>query len=438
MRKIREREVRQVKQLVEQNDADGSGTLSGDEVDAFIESLGYFPDRNAVKEAAIAAGLDPEDSDLDLSELFQLLLSFRQREGLSNDFMDEIERAFKKYDRLDEDEISTVDIGKILRWLGFPTPFEVQQHLIAQVDLDDSGRLSLSELRKLMRLYRDKELEQMRTVFASQDNKGHHGALASWQVDFAIAKLELELDRSCYAQALAAEIPPKTPASAHVIDMAAFVRIATALRDGARRGFQSNGGFSEEELDELRQQFVKYDNDGSGDITNKELVGLIEDAFPEMANDPKMRPFLTQMLHEIDADESGSLDFQDFVRLMQQLRDLQDRARIAKEQRAIHETNFSAQEVKEFREIFLASDEDDAAVLTLKQVCHMMESICPLGDQNKKRLTEIFRSITERPKSDKANQPQARDVADFPEFLWFMRKLLDVNFAGLAEKDSGK
>jgi calmodulin len=277
-----------------------------------------------------------------------------------------------------------------------------------------------------MRLYRDKELDEMRAVFLQQDDKHRRGALSSSQVHFATFKVDLELDRSCFAAALEAEIPPNTPTGSFVVDMAAFVRIVTAMRDGARREFQSNGCFSEEELGQLRQQFVKYDTDGSGDITNKELVCLIQDAFPEMANDPKMRPFLTQMLHEIDADESGSLDFQEYLSLMQQLRDLQDRARVAKEHRAIQETRFSTQEVQEFREVFLTAAADDVGVLTLSQVCDMLQKICPLGDQNRRRLTEIFRDITAAPK---ANSPQ--DTADFPEFLWLMRKLLDVNLAGL-------
>ena len=51
--------------------------------------------------------------------------------------------------------MSTLYVGKVLRWLGYPTPFEVQQHLITQVDMDESGKLDLPELRKMIRMYKD-------------------------------------------------------------------------------------------------------------------------------------------------------------------------------------------------------------------------------------------------------------------------------------------
>merc|ERR1740138_1642152 len=139
----------------------------------------------------------------------------------------------------------------------------------------------------------------------------------------------------------------------------------------------------------MKECFASYDDDGSGDISSKELIRLIEDMFPAMAHDPGFRPKLAQLMTEIDADGSGSLDFQDFLRLMQQLQELKMQERIAKEHKASQESRFTSKEVEEFRELFLAGDEG-SGLLHFQMLQHMLGSLCPLGDKNLAELTGII------------------------------------------------
>jgi len=156
---------------------------------------------------------------------------------------------------------------------------------------------------------------------------------------------------------------------------------------------------------------------------------LIEEIFPEMASDRAMRPQLLEIMKEVDGNGNGSLDFQDFMNLMKQFRELQDRERVNKEHMAISETGFSVQEVTDFRELFLASD-DGSGELTLQEVTRMINMITPLGDKYKAELQGIFHSVTGK----QMRVEGSRDQADFPEFLWLMRILLDQNFANIQEK----
>merc|ERR1719188_1008351 len=55
MRKVREQEIRILKQAIDEADYDGSQTISGRELDTVLSTLGYIPDRDVVKEALIAA-----------------------------------------------------------------------------------------------------------------------------------------------------------------------------------------------------------------------------------------------------------------------------------------------------------------------------------------------------------------------------------------------
>jgi len=432
MKKIRDREIQGVKDAITANDADGSGTLSSAELADLLRSIGYIPDEDAVIEAARDSGVDMEDGGtvIELSECWRLLGVYRSREGFNKAEVDEIKQAFERYDKNNTGEISTLDIGKVLRWLGYPTPFEVQQHLTAQVDIDGSGQLDLGELRKMIRMYREKALKTMRAAFEDED-EDQLGLISVHEAQEALKAIGCADQAGRKLDIRDGDISTRTlPHSKDFgVDLYGFTRVALRHNRSSREAFRQNGGFSFEEVQKLKENFSKYDVDFSGDISNKELITLIEDLFPEMANDKVLRPLLIQLMREVDADGDGSLDFPDFLRLMRQFHDLQDRERVAKEQRAIEETCFSSTEVRGFRELFLVSD-DGSGELSLSEVKRMIHMICPLGDKYIETLTKEFRKITGQQQRVEGN----RDQADFPEFLWLMKRLLDVNFANLKEK----
>merc|ERR1719322_354765 len=98
-------------------------------------------------------------------------------------------------------------------------------------------------------------------------------------------------------------------------------------------------------------------------------------------------------MREVDADAGGSLDFHDFVRLMEQFRELQQREQRDKELRAIEETRFSQREVEEFREHFLANDSSGTGQLSFEDIKGMLRTICPLGDKNATELQGYVQQI---------------------------------------------
>jgi len=59
----------------------------------------------------------------------------------------------------------------------------------------------------------------------------------------------------------------------------------------------------------------------------------------------------------------------------------------------------------------------------------LMETICPLGDRNIAELTSAFHVARKRP----AKQT-GMDTMNFPDFLRFMRHLLDINFGHIKER----
>lgn len=414
MRKVREREIEKIIDLMKQSDKDGNGTLSVDEMDNLLRALGYTPDPEAVLEASSAAGL-ASGSEFDLSQIWQMLSVFRAREGFSAAEAREIQEAFTEQDYQNEGEISTLEVGKLLRSLGYSFSVEVLQQFIHRVDVDGSGRLDLSELRKLVRMYKEQETTQVKRMFLTYATSKE--SISRARAERALAELGCQ-DGSKVLSELAGEEP--------AVPFHVFLRAFNQEKCSERKKFRENFGFSKQETAELKVLFDFYDVDGGGDIQAKEQVKFIEDYFPEMAHDKVMRPKLLEIIKEADPKATGSLKFPSFCRVMQHLRELQDQATIAKEQATIKETGFTVQEVQEFRELFLQRDCGSGA-LTFGQVREMIDSIAPLGDKYVEDLWNMFQEATGKQQTEK-------EEVDFPEFLLLIRKLLDTNFANIKAK----
>jgi len=475
MRKVREREMKRIYEIMCESDDDEDGKISGTELEKVLAGLGHqMPDRDAIQEAARDAGLHAMSMQLDLSGLWQFLTVYRQREGFNTAEAMEIKEAFERYDKDRVGEISSLEVGKLLRWLGYTLPYEVLQHFINRVDIDDSGALDLPELRKLIRMHREREQTLMQEAFRQQEAV-EDGTISKEQAHAALIGLGHSDNRDEHVEEDEDEasddlflVSEALATVGNRVDLKTFMRIAVRASKAARKAFRKNGGFSTSQVAMMKHVFRRYDLDGSGDIDNKELIFLIEDILPEMAHDTNMRPELVRLMREADADGNGSLDFPDFLRLMRQFHELQDRERVAKEQTAIKETGFTQTEVAGFRELFIAAAGDDGSgQVSFEEVCNLIHTVTPLGDKYLHQLHAIFREVTGGCRDGKRTQQKVRqyvrrqgllqnlrerveaggqkcdtpavtkvkqESADFPEFLWLMKRLLDSDFASIRER----
>jgi len=428
MRKVRDRELEKLKKAISASDADGSGTIGIDELKALLQSLGYFPDIQAVNEASADVGIDANEAnlELDLSLLWQLLQVYRDREGMSRADAEAYIEAFKKHSQKSseglEDEIATSNLNKAVRYMGYPLTFE-QQNLIAyQVDIDGSGLLCQAEFRKMVRMCREREIQQMQAAFAEADVQGK-GVISAEMAQDA-------LKASGYVDARGEPPVMGMAGMAKGVDLFGYVQVGLRQSGLNRRSFRDNYLFSYTEIQQLKARFNEFDKDGSGDIGRSELIRLIEQVFPEMSSDPQLRPRLMAIMQEVDTDGSGDLDFQDFCRLFRLCNDMQIVEKNKKLVKAEDETRFLPQEIQEFRKLFLSSDMNQDHEISLPEFKKMIAAICPMGDRNSNAFSQMFREVCAR----QCFVEGKKDHADFPEFIWLMRRLLDTNFGGIKEK----
>lgn len=425
MRKVRDMEIKSLKAAIVEFDQDKSGSLSSEELEPLLMSLGYIPDRAAVIEAATDAGVNL--NEMRLNDLWQFLQVYRQREGLSRDECAEVEAAFERYDPEQKGEISTVDLGKALRWFGYQVSFTVQQSLIEEVDIDRSGKLDQQELRKLIRMYWEKELKRMQSAFNNQCKDSKSKVLTLAQAEKAFRRIDF------------VDSQQKTPVIENPdpdgIDSSMFISVGIGYKKQLRAWYRQNGGYTPAEVEKMKLLFNQYDEDRSDSIATNELGALIRQIFPVM--NQSIRAKLDLLMKEIDADGPGigQLCFEDFLRTMRQFHDIQNQERIDKEVKAVASTGFSPTEVQGFRDLYMSCDSNGDNQMHLPEVKNMLQNVCPLGDKNAAELAAMFRQVRDEVDQQQGTKLEgSSDAVDFPEFMLLMRKLLDANFANIQER----
>jgi len=471
MRKVHEFEIQLIRDTVIAKDEQKDDRVPAQKLGDVLRLLGYLdPDSKAIKEVAEDLQIADENERLDLGDIWQFLIIYRKREGLSNAEDAELKEAFQRYDKAQKGEITGFEVSKLLRWLGYQLPHEVLQHFMNRVDVDESDSLDFGELRKLIRMHRERDLALMVEAFELQE-PDFKGTIGKTKVLLALGHLGyMDNKASKDAEGLACEVEdkleliPESEVKADRVDLKSFFGIASRASKASRRAFRKNGGFTSSQVTLLKEIFKRYDLNGSGSLCNKEIIILIEDVLPEMAHDTHMRPELIKLMKEADADGNGCLEFPDFLRLMRQFHEVQDRKRINKEQSAIKETGFSQTEVAGFRELFIVAAGDDCCgELSFEGVCNLIDGVTPLGDKYLNQLYKMFDEVVRShktkarpltgPKSvlisllkkdqvgtgEKAPGDKPEDkTMDFPEFLFLMKRLMDSDFAGIKARTKSK
>mmetsp|Transcript_91650 Transcript_91650/g.258766 ORF Transcript_91650/g.258766 Transcript_91650/m.258766 type:complete len:1504 (-) Transcript_91650:57-4568(-) len=447
LRLFRDQLVDRLKDTMLRSDEDNDGVISYREIMGLLRQLGYVPHQEAVREALLEAGFSIE-ADFHLNELWQFLRMYRRRELLTTFDLNEVESCFNRYDQEQTGEVNVSSVGKMIRSMGYTLPFKVQQDLLLKVDIDGSGRFDLREFQKLIRIIAQRDLEVYRTTFDEalanrevttmqrlevQNARIHPGMSGreahgpSISIDQAI--LALKRVGCVDSDGEVAEILPEDKITETSVDFYGFCQAATRSHDQARVAFKKNGGFAESELIDIQSKFKRYDEDGSGQISGKEIGAIVAKEFPLLSNDPKLRPEIVQLIDEADEDKNGALDFMDFVRIMRHVKDLQERFSIEKEFLAVAESRFSPLEVEEFRQLFSVTGRGSAEI-GYDDVLGLLACIVPMGAKHAEQLKyHFFRHAARQMSVD-----GAEDMLDFPEFLVLMRELLDTNWANLAER----
>jgi len=173
------------------------------------------------------------------------------------------------------------------------------------------------------------------------------------------------------------------------------------------------------------ETFNTYDKDGGGDLSLKELMPLLT----ELGKEPKtviQREKLKVILEEVDEDGSGEIGFPEFLQLMRKFLDESDKEQLLKEKEAVVRTNFQPEEVALWRDIFIKFDEDKSGEFDITEGKSLLQAVgINLNERAMHdRYLQLFKEVDE----------DGNGAMDFAEFLLLMRKLVDIDFGGIATR----
>ena len=170
-----------------------------------------------------------------------------------------------------------------MRWLGFPMTLEKQKQLVAQIDVDNSGRLDKVEFMKLMRFLREDEIRRLKFQFKKYD-KDQSGTLSAdgSEIRDVLLGMGYVPTKQMVQDALNASYPDTEEGDKVTdIDFKGFDRLMKKFRILQVEVFRTNCGFPDREVQTLKGKFGKYDRDHSGELERSEIARLLEEIFPK-------------------------------------------------------------------------------------------------------------------------------------------------------------
>lgn len=411
MRRFREIQVQKVKELIQENDQDGSGMVDRDELFSMLGKLGYTVNVQAIAEFCAEAGMIHENGNIrdgfNFVDMWTLLRVIRKKAGFTNAEEKELARAFKRFEEKGGG-VSTLQLGKVLRNLGVPIPVDRLGVLVQAVDVDNSGQIDIHEFKTLMRQNREVEMKQIKAAFSLRS--GGKDYLSAKDGDLRRALSDID----CIDPSNAARRNGQEPD----VNFDEFVRLCDKHRQEARDRMRRNAGFTDAEVEEWREKFHCFDASSAGEIGGRQLRGLIESLLPDLCG---QRAKLEKLLKEVDEDGNGTLNFQDFLRLMRHRCDDREKEELDRIEGAIADSKFTQEEAKQFRVLFDAEDPARTGRLSLPIIQRMLERFCRLGRKHIEDLTALVQKSTDG----------GTTSIDYPSFLRVMRAILDSDLANV-------
>lgn len=358
---------------------------------------------------------------------------YRRSEGFTKKEIKALDVLFHKFDADNSGEISTLELGDILRHEGHVPNLVELQKLSDQYDVDGSGTVGFREFLKIMRKFREAQLADFKRLFLKHD-KDNSGTMGTMELGPVLRELGIEVDMARVIEAVASVDSDKSGE----VDWEEFVSLMEKYRQLSVQEKRRRCGFDDDQVEQYRNMFNTYDVDHSQDISSKELMKLLGDLHmqPRSSREQKMIMQLMEECKIAAEEQSDKITFWVFLRLMRTLEDDNDRSSLAVEKKAAEKANFNKDEVLEFREIFYSwadqlsemGDGGGAAkgvrALTSDGVIRMLRSLgVTLVHADREYLHQMAKECDH----------DGNGAVDFPDFLILIRRILDENFGSIKD-----
>eukprot|EP00929_Paragymnodinium_shiwhaense_P007497 TRINITY_DN111419_c0_g1_i1.p1 TRINITY_DN111419_c0_g1~~TRINITY_DN111419_c0_g1_i1.p1 ORF type:complete len:863 (+),score=300.88 TRINITY_DN111419_c0_g1_i1:117-2705(+) len=317
--KVKVNETAKFKMMFDSYDEDGGGELSTDELSKLMSSMGFTPLRSMITEALAAVDEDGSGS-IGFEEFIHLLAVYRYSEGFTRKEVKEFYKCFLEFCEdggSDDEKVVPVDMlddlllkyfgalsAKFCKKLGDEAVAGRPKKNEEEEDKGPPPPLNFSEVLLFGRRCRDMEIEAWRALFSENDSDGS-GQLDYSEIQKVIKSIgytltQREIRDVCREVESAADEDGEEDGE---MDFDEFVYLMGI--------FKVRDGFSAKEAGELQRTFNRFDTDGSGEVETVELGDMLRYLGESMPLEKVQR-----LLAQVDFNDSGSLDWREFLRFM--------------------------------------------------------------------------------------------------------------------------
>eukprot|EP00746_Dinoflagellata_sp_MGD_P006201 gnl/MRDRNA2_/MRDRNA2_112069_c0_seq1.p1 gnl/MRDRNA2_/MRDRNA2_112069_c0~~gnl/MRDRNA2_/MRDRNA2_112069_c0_seq1.p1 ORF type:complete len:656 (+),score=156.68 gnl/MRDRNA2_/MRDRNA2_112069_c0_seq1:111-2078(+) len=411
-------------------------------------------DANASKSnAKTPDGSEPHGQGYTLEELERL------KEGghgwnFKQEVFTEFAEAFIAFDKDGSKTLSPAELRPLLRSLGYVCNQRMIFELLQLAPPKNNDELDFRDYLKMIQVFTITEAEQMRQIFSKHD-ADQSGTINGCEIQ----DLLIDVGYHPTEQEITELFKEFDQDGSGTIDYGEFMIFYETYRRQERHELKRRAGFTPDEVAEIRETFEHYDKDKSGTLSRQELWRVIDDM--ELA--PKTRDAqrrLEEAMDEADVDGSESFDFLEFLWLMRNFLEVEEHNLFLREKKAVELSQFSSQEVTEFRNVFeslayageigditggvgglnAATNQSTTLTISISDVKQILRGAgVSLTTQTLAELRGIFEQFAHPTvvgplePTHGSKKPPENKMLDFPEFLLLISHMLTTNFANLSD-----
>jgi len=408
-RVLHERVVEGLRTVFERLGLDPGGTIRCTSLVPVIEEIGFI--------GAVQQGIDKfrkgrayeQSTELTFPEACTIVVQYSQAEGLSQDDVDDIRAVFDRFDVDCSGTLGTGELGPVIRWLGYqPSQYRIYD-FCEEVGLTEDSLHDLEEFKTLVARYLKNSLEGARSAFQSSHR-------------LKVLKLDDLLKLVGYepTEDEIEDLMRQAGGENATFDFREFKWLQFCHRQRVRQTMMQNGGFTSMDYEKHRDNFKKGDVHGRGYVEQKVMREILNGLFPSASYDRGRHVRIGQMVKDADFDGNGTFDFEEFMWLMRKVTEEEDRIMLVKGLQLKTQLGYKQTEVKQFRELYKAADEDMSGDIDFEELQDIFANIVNMTNDAIRGLKDVFQQVDD-----------GDGQLDFWEFLGLMRKLQDVNWCNL-------
>jgi len=303
-------------------DQDADGFLSMEELVRMFKFMGIELMPEALVDAVISTGVDPEKFTFDC--MWKMLEYFRDRESFTNDEFQSIDEVFNMYDEKETGQISSRKVRQALRWLGFllnPKDEAAQSVDWSHLVDGENGTLTVTEFRYLARRHQEADQKATRSVFRRVAGRAGAEPMRKEKLRKAVKKLNhAYLDD--YTTWLRTNLPATWFSKSARLSFEDFRRLVDGCREKVCERLRANHGFTDVETAHLRISFVRYVRE-DGTVSAKAQGELFKSMIPTIEIDAEARNRLKNAM-EFTNCASAALTWDAFLKVMRKREELEE------------------------------------------------------------------------------------------------------------------